>query len=116
MPKTTEAMRFSIPSKIGSPSPAGRPSTAHSMTPPTESSSALASAIRAFIASPRASDTVGKSFSAVEASSSPSSSMFPIEAMREMTSIPSRLRICKQIPPAMHSGAVSLPEKCPPPA
>ena len=27
-----------------------------------------------------------------------------------------RARICLQIPPAMHRGAVSRPEKCPPPA
>ena len=33
-----------------------------------------------------------------------------------MTVISSRSSSCKQMPPAMHTGAVILPEKAPPPA
>ena len=38
-----------------------------------------------------------------------------MEAMRLMTSMPCFFSNCRQMPPAMHSGAVSRPEKWPPP-
>ena len=116
MPNTAAAMRFSMPPNIGSPSPAGSPSTAHSMMPPTLSPSARAAAMAARICSPRASLTTGKGFSAVESVSAPSSATSAMAAMRLMTAMPSRDKSWRQIPPAMQSGAVSLPEKCPPPA
>ena len=116
IPKIAAAMRFSMPPNIGSPRPAGAPNTAHSITPPTLSPSSRACAMAARIFSPHASFTTGKSFSAVDEVSSPSSQTPAMEAMRLTTAMPSRARSCMQMPPAMHSGAVSLPEKCPPPA
>ena len=116
MPKTAAAMRFSMPPNIGSPRPAGAPKTAHSMMPPTLSPSSRAAAMAARISSPRASLTTGNSLPASEPVSSPSSVMPAMEAMRLTTVMPSRARICRQMPPAMHSGAVKRPEKCPPPA
>ena len=116
MPNTIAAMRFSIPPNIGSPRPTGSPNAATSITPPTESPSAFAAAMASRIAAPRASSTTGNFFSAVEAVSSPASSTPATAAMRETISIPSRRSSCKQMPPAMQSGAVSRPEKWPPPA
>ena len=111
IPKTSAAMRLSIPPNSAPPSPAGSPSTAHSTTPPTLSPSARAPAMAARISAPRASLTTGNAFSAVEAVSAPSSETSAMEAIRLITVIPSRARSCKQMPPAMHSGAVSRPEK-----
>ena len=42
--------------------------------------------------------------------------MPPMAAMWAPMAIPLRASTCIQMPPAMHSGAVSRPEKCPPPA
>ena len=39
----------------------------------------------------------------------------PIDTIRARTRTPCRASICRQSPPAMHSGAVRRPEKCPPP-
>ena len=60
----------SMPSKIGPPIPAGSPEITHSMTPPTESQSILASSILAFIFSEASSEIAGKSFFAHAARSS----------------------------------------------
>ena len=59
MPKTAEAMRFSIPQNSGEPSPAGSPVTAHSTVPPTESPSAAAFFISLAISRPRSSSMTG---------------------------------------------------------
>ena len=90
MPNTMAAMRFSMPPNMGSPRPAGRPSTAHSTMPPTESPSARAAAMACCISCPFWSLTVGKGLSAVEQVSSPSSSTPAMAAMRLMIRMPSR--------------------------
>ena len=50
--------------KSGSPSPAGRPNTPHSMAPPTESWSFFASKIASRISAPFSSSSTGKSLAA----------------------------------------------------
>ena len=69
-PKRAAARRFSIPSNMGSPSPAGRPAAAHSTTPPTESPSCRAAKISACILSPAPPSSTGKGFAAISANSS----------------------------------------------
>ena len=115
IPNTNREMRLSMPPNRGPPSPAGAPMTAHSITPPTESPSALAARMAFCMASPAALSTTGKGRSAVETVSSPRSAIPAISAMRLMTSTPSRANNCLQRPPTMHSGAVRRPEKWPPP-
>ena len=114
--KTALAMRPSIPPKSGPPSPASSPVMRHSIVPPTLSPSAFAAAISRRMASPAASLTVGKGLSAVGSISSPASCTLPMDAMRLIMLMPCCCKSCMHIPPAMQSGAVSLPEKCPPPA
>lgn len=63
MPNTSEAMRLSMQSNIGSPMPAGSPTEAHSMTPPTESCRSRLSAMSCCICSPAVSSRTGKNFS-----------------------------------------------------
>ena len=92
IPNIMEAIFPSIPSNRGPPSPTGRPSTAHSMMPPTESPSALAAAMAARMASPAASSTTGKGFSAVEAVSGAVSVTPPMAAIRLITVMPCRRR------------------------
>ena len=116
MANTVRAMRFSSPPNIGSPIPAGSPSITHSITPPTESCSAFACAICACMAAAASSETAGNGFSSTGASNAASSVTVPIDTIRARTRTPCRASICRQSPPAMHSGAVSRPEKCPPPA
>ena len=50
MPNTARAMRFSTPSNMGSPNPAGSPVMAHSITPPTESPARFAQRMRSCMA------------------------------------------------------------------
>ena len=76
----------------------------------------LAAAISARMAAPTASFTTGKGLSAVETIKGARSSTVPIEATRLMTSMPCFFSNCRQMPPAMHRGAVSRPENAPPPA
>ena len=115
MANTARAIRFSSPPNIGSPMPAGKPSTTHSTTPPTESPSAFACAISACMAAAASSETAGNGFSATGASNGALSVACPMDKMRARMEMPSRSSSCIQTPPAMHSGAVSRPEKCPPP-
>ena len=68
------------------------------------------------MAFPDMSFTTGKSFSDISASNSPTSEIPPISAIRAITRIPSFASSCRQMPPAMQSGAVIRPEKAPPPA
>ena len=95
MPNTAADIRLSMPPNSAPPSPAGTPSATHSITPPTESPSALACMILSCI-----------SFS----SCAP-----PISLTRARMLTPSFSSSCKHIPPAMHSGAVMRPENSPPP-
>ena len=64
MPNRTAARRLSIPPNMGSPSPAGRPMTAHSTTPPTESPTWAADRMEPLIRWPQASSRTGKDFAA----------------------------------------------------
>ena len=70
MPNSAEARRFSMPSNIGSPRPAGSPMAAHSTMPPTESCASRAAKIRRCIRSPAASEMVGNGFAATARNSS----------------------------------------------
>ena len=122
IPNTICDILFSIPSNMGSPTPAGSPVTVHSITPPTESPSAFFKAIKSFMDSPCSSDITGNSFAATSARASSGhrgltevSFIPPIEAICEYTFMPFSSRSWRAMPPAMHRGAVSLPEKCPPP-
>ena len=113
--KSSAARRPSSPSNSGPPSPAGRPKTAHSTTPPSESPSSFAAAIAAFIASARSSLSVPKAQGRESSESSPPSAMPPSSAIRDRTRTPRRSRYCRQRPPARHSAAVMRPEYAPPP-
>ena len=122
MPKRAAASRFSTPPNMGSPSPAGRPTAAHSTTPPTESPSFFAARIAARIRSPAPSSITGKGLAATASNSSAvgrrgkgASLSVPTEARWAPTYTPRRARICFAMPPATHRGAVSRPEKWPPP-
>ena len=115
MPNSAAERRLSTPSNSASPSPAGTPSTAHSTMPPTLSPSARALAMASSISSPRFSLSVGNGFPSVDAGKSPSSATPAIEAMCETMRMPRRSKSCMAMPPATHSGAVSRPEKRPPP-
>jgi len=57
----------------------------------------------------------GNGFSATGASNGALSMACPMDKMRARMEMPSRSSSCIYTPPAMHSGAVSRPEKCPPP-
>ena len=133
MPKTMWAMRLSIPSNMGEPMPAGRPQATHSMTPPTESPSRLAAAMAASMCLPATSSIVGRPWPqrslspSIWASSDPTGSALPADAENGTSSTsaterrcaaivtPRFSRTCRAMAPAAQSGAVSLPEKCPPP-
>ena len=109
------ASRFSSPPNIGAPTPAGRPVTAHSTTPPTESPAAAAAAISARMAAPAAASSTGKLLhgrSGVRGSNA-RSGMLPICAIWAKISTPCAASSCRHRPPATHRGAVSRPEKCP---
>ena len=115
MANTVRAIRFSSPPNIGSPMPAGSPSITHSITPPTESPSAFACAISSCMVVAAPSETAGNGFPATGASNGALSVTVPMDKMRARMRTPSCSSSCMQIPPAMHIGAVSRPEKCPPP-
>ena len=115
MANTVRAIRFSSPPNIGSPMPAGSPSITHSITPPTESPSAFACAISSGMVVAAPSETAGNGFPATGASNGALSVTVPMDKMRARMRTPSCSSSCMQIPPAMHIGAVSRPEKCPPP-
>ena len=75
-----EKMPSAFRPKSGSPSPAGRPNTAHSMAPPTESCSFLASRMACCISAPFSSLSTGKSLAAQarrDSQSSRASSLTP---------------------------------------
>ena len=122
MPKRAAASRFSTPPNMGSPSPAGRPVAAHSTTPPTESRFFRASRISACIRSPAWSSSTGNGLAATASNSSfvgrrgnNASATVPTDWRWAPTYTPRRERICLAMPPAIHRGAVSRPEKWPPP-
>ena len=124
IPNRAAARRFSMPPNMGSPSPAGAPVTRHSTMPPTESPSSLAWRMALRIRSPAFSSRTGKGarFRASSVStlspigSKGRSASAAMEAMWAATAMPRRFKICRQMPPAMHKGAVRRPEKWPPPA
>ncbi len=118
------ASTLSIELKKGSPIPAGMPQTAVSKMPPTESKSIFAARIACCISSPFASSKTAKAllFSSFSACASFSGSVGSAESATPAhfarcvpTVIPCAARICRQIAPAATIGAVSRPEKCPPP-
>ena len=123
MPKHREAMRFSAPPNMGSPAPTGRPVTAHSTTPPTLSQSRRAASTTWRMRSLAAASMTGKyshprrssSWGGMETGSKGWSWASPMEATWEATRIPRRWSSCRAMAPANTSGAVSLPEKWPPP-
>ena len=88
MAKASWLILFSNPPNIGSPSPAGTPVIWQRMRPPTESSSARACAIAAFMCSADSSLVTGKSFRSTGARNSDVSSIPAIASMRAMTSMP----------------------------
>ena len=126
MPNTIRAMRFSMPSNMGSPSPAGTPYATHSITPPTLSRSFFASMMQARMFVAAAALTQGRGLARMAASctslgfigSSGVSSIRegPRLAMCAAMRTPRASSACSAIPPAMHKGAVRRPEKWPPPA
>ena len=122
MPKRAAESRFSTPPNMGPPSPAGRPTAAHSMTPPRESPPCFAARMAACIRSPARSSSTGKGLAAIPSNrafvgcrGNAASVSVPTERRWAPTYTPRRARICLAMPPAMHSGAVSRPEKWPPP-
>ena len=109
--------------KNGEPTPARTPTAAHSITPPTLSFSARAAATASRMAASLSGCKSGKrlfaSLSSVQAStftgSNRASRSPAIAAMCAPMVTPFSLRSSRATLPANTSGAVSLPEKCPPP-
>ena len=130
-PNAARAMRFSMPSNMGEPTPAGMPVATHSTTPPTESSSRRASSMVASMALPASASIVGKVRPSVSASSCPCRRTWDAGALSSAhsgssrtsatlsrwapTRTPRSASIWSAMPPAAHKGAVSRPEKWPPP-
>ena len=118
-----EASTFSTPPNIGLPTPAGMPTAAHSMTPPTLSAASRARSIssRIFFSAPASRTAKKRVFSAfssaaeTETGSNSVSETFPMRQACAPIVTPRRSRICRQTAPANTRQAVSRPEKCPPP-
>ena len=113
-------------SKKGSPTPAGRPATTVSSTPPTLSPSPAAARMAACISWALASSSAGKgavfkpsSWAARAAASAnwnaPASAAPPQQARRVPRRTPTWASMPSQMAPAATSGAVSRPLKWPPP-
>ena len=123
MEKSSWLTTLSTEPKNGEPMPAGTPTAAHSMTPPTLSQSARASATRARMASSRSGASSGKRLSCRRSSVARStftaskgvSSTLSMAAMCAPMVMPRRASSCRAMLPAKTSGAVMRPEKCPPP-
>ena len=122
-PKTAFAITPSTPSNIGSPMPASIPLTAHSIVPPILSWASLADSTSARIFSSTESSISAKellfnlfiSLSSIETGLKDLSFTLPMLAIWAAILIPFSSRIWRQIAPAKTIGAVSLPEKWPPP-
>jgi len=118
-----EARRLSTLSSIGLPMPAGRPTAAHSMTPPTESCSSRASSMAASMASSARGLMTGYSCSRSASSCAPVTStssngiswICAMDWMCEPTVTPCPRSHSLHSAPANTSGAVRRPEKWPPP-
>ena len=116
---------------MGEPTPAGRPVATHSMTPPTESLSALAAMMASVMRAAASPLMAGKSRPSASASiclarsafasgelsaTQKGSSATPAHsATWALTRMPWAESHCRQMPPATHRGPVRRPEKWPPP-
>ena len=106
----------SSPPNIGAPTPAGRPVTAHSTTPP-RSPRRSAAAISARMASPAAVSSTGKPLPGRSGAKGIERAVRDAPDLRDMGENLHALRRQQlQAQAARHAqGAVSRPEKCPPP-
>ena len=121
MENTAWLSRLSTLSNHGSPTPAGRPHTAVWVMPPTLSWRSLAARMAALLAWAASSVRAGKSApcraatSAAARSAKGRSHASPQRRMCVPTVTPTPARADSRMAPAATSGAVTRPEKCPPP-